>query len=250
MRYFLEVSYKGTAYAGFQVQKNANTIQAEIEKVLSIVLKHPVELTGSSRTDTGVHALQNFFHFDIAQIVDAAIVYNLNAILPKDIVVRSIFPVPNEAHCRFDALYRQYRYCLTAKKDPFSTNTAWYYPYNVDIELLNKAAALLFNFTDFTSFSKLNSQAFTNQCTITKSEWILKGHSLEYYVQSNRFLRGMVRGLVGTMILVGRGKTSLKTFEQILLAKDCSKANFATPAQGLFLVEVAYPPSILERKIS
>ncbi len=245
MRYFLEVSYKGTAYAGFQVQKNANTIQAEIEKVLSIVLKHTIELTGSSRTDAGVHALQNYFHFDIERTIDPAIVYNLNAILPRDIVVRSIFPVPNEAHCRFDALYRQYRYYLTAKKDPFSTDTAWYYPYNVDIELLNKAAALLFNFTDFTSFSKLNSQAFTNQCTISKSEWILKGHSLEYNVRSNRFLRGMVRGLVGTMILVGRGKTSLKTFEQILLAKDCSKANFATPAQGLFLVEVAYPPSIL-----
>ncbi len=250
MRYFLEVSYKGTAYAGFQVQKNANTIQAEIEKVLSIVLKHPIELTGSSRTDAGVHALQNYFHFDFEQTIDPAIVYNLNAILPRDIVVRSIFPVPNEAHCRFDALYRQYQYFLTSKKDPFSTDTAWYYPYNVDIELLNKAAALLFNFTDFTSFSKLNSQAFTNQCTITKSEWILKGHSLAYCVQSNRFLRGMVRGLVGTMILVGRGKTSLEAFEQILLSKDCSKANFATPAQGLFLVEVAYPVSILERKIS
>lgn len=250
MRYFLEVSYKGTAYAGFQVQKNANTIQAEIEKVLSVVLKHPIELTGSSRTDSGVHALQNFFHFDFEQTVVPAIVYNLNAILPRDIVVRAIFPVSKDAHCRFEALHRQYRYCLNAKKDPFSTDTSWYYPYSLDIELLNKAASLLLNYTDYTSFSKLNSQAFTNQCTITKSEWKLNGHLLEYHVQSNRFLRGMVRGLVGTMILVGRGKTSLKSFEEILLAKDCSLANFATPAHGLFLVEVAYPPSILERKSS
>lgn len=241
MRYFLEVSYKGTKYAGFQIQKNANTIQAEVEKVLSTLLKQKIELTGSSRTDAGVHAMQNYFHFDLQDHFNTAFVYNLNAILPKDIVVKSVFKVEEEMHCRFNALSRKYQYFITASKDPFSSDTAWYYPYKVDIDLLNEAAKLLFAHIDFTSFSKRNTQAKTKECTILQSEWKYENEKLVFHIRANRFLRGMVRGLVGTMLLVGRKKISIQEFENIILSKDCTKANFATPAHGLYLVEVTYP---------
>lgn len=244
MRYFLEICYKGTRYAGFQIQQNANTIQAEIENALSILFKKHIELTGSSRTDAGVHAIQNYFHFDLEENFKPAFVYNLNAMLPQDIVVKSVFLVNENAHCRFQALSRKYHYFITSTKDPFSNETAWYYPYKLDMGLLNQAAALLFNHTDYTSFSKRNTQAKTKECTIIQSEWKQEGEKLVFHIQANRFLRGMVRGLVGTMLLVGREKISIADFETIIRSKDCTKANFATPAHGLFLVEVAYPVTI------
>lgn len=241
MRYFLEVSYKGTNYAGFQVQNNAITIQGELEKALAIVFRFSVSLTGSSRTDAGVHALQNFFHFDIEAPFNPAVIYNINALLPKDIVVKSIFPVPANAHCRFSATAREYTYHISSDKNPFTTDTAWYYPYSVDIELLKQVSAILYNYTDYTAFSKRNTQVFTHQCNILKSEWTAEDNTLIYTVKANRFLRGMVRGLVGTMLLAGRKKISIADFEAILQSKDCTKANFATPAHGLFLVKVYYP---------
>jgi tRNA pseudouridine38-40 synthase len=244
MRYFLDVAYKGSRYAGFQVQKNANTIQSEVHKALETVLRLPVELTGSSRTDAGVHALQNFFHFDTGIELKPAIIYNVNAVLPPDIVVKSIVLVAPQSHCRFLATSRQYNYFITEKKDPFATDTAWYYPYKLDISLLNKAAAILFNYFDFTSFSKRNTQVHTYNCTIMKSEWYKENNTLVYNVEGNRFLRGMVRGLVGTMLLVGRNKISLSGFEVIIQSKDPTKANFATPSHGLFLVAVNYPMHI------
>ncbi|MCW3109450.1 MAG: tRNA pseudouridine synthase [Segetibacter sp.] len=240
MRYFVEVSYKGTNYSGFQVQKNANTIQGEVEKALSIVYRSPINLTGSSRTDAGVHALQNYFHFEVDKEFQASLIYNVNALLPLDIVVKSVIPVPLDAHSRFMASSRQYKYYITTTKDPFLTDTAWYYPFSVDIKLLNLAAKLLYQYTDYTSFSKRNTQVYTKQCTITKSEWILENHSLIYTVEANRFLRGMVRGLVGTMLLVGRKKISLSDFEDIIQAKDCTRASFATPPHGLFLDKVEF----------
>lgn len=241
MRYFLEVSYKGTNYAGSQVQKNANTIQGELEKALSTVFRFHISLTGSSRTDAGVHALQNYFHFDVDKAFQPSLVYNVNALLPSDIVAKSVVPVAADAHSRFLAISRQYKYYITTTKDPFVTDTAWYYPFSVDINLLNQAADLLFRYTDYTSFSKRNTQAFTNQCTITKSEWVLENNRLIYTVEANRFLRGMVRGLVGTMLLVGRRKITLADFEVIIRSKDCTSASFATPPHGLFLVKVEYP---------
>ena len=249
MRYFLEVSYKGTKYAGFQVQKNANTIQAEVEKALEVIARKRIELTGSSRTDAGVHALQNFFHFDVDTEFDTASIYNVNALLPLDIVIKSITPVADNAHCRFDATSRGYRYFISTAKEPFSIDTAWYYPYTVDVDVLNKAAQLLMHYTDFTSFSKRNTQVHTKECTITKSEWQQGEKRIVYNVEANRFLRGMVRGLVGTMLLVGRGKISLAEFEDIILLKDCTKANFATPAHGLFLIAVTYPANVWKREI-
>ncbi|WP_207495512.1 tRNA pseudouridine(38-40) synthase TruA [Aridibaculum aurantiacum] len=241
MRYFIEIAYKGTNYAGFQVQNNANTVQAEVEKALAIYLQQKVSLTGSSRTDAGVHALQNFFHFDIEKEIHPHAIYNLNAILPGDIAINAIKQVSPDAHCRFDAISREYKYFLYSRKSPFLADRGWYYPYTIDIELLAAAADILRKHSDFTSFAKRNSQVFTHECTIKKSIWQMENDCLVYNVQANRFLRGMVRGLVGTMLLVGRNKLSLSDFEGVILAKDCTKANFATPAHGLFLVKVEYP---------
>jgi tRNA pseudouridine38-40 synthase len=223
------------------VQQNGDTIQGQVEKALTIVCRTPINLTGSSRTDAGVHALQNFFHFDVENIFDPFLIYNINALLPLDIVVKSVFPVPTDAHSRFQATSREYRYHLTTTKDPFITETAWYYPFSVDINLLHQASAMLFNHTDYTSFSKRNTQVLTKECTIIKSNWSVTNSNLTYTVEANRFLRGMVRGLVGTMLLVGRKKITLEEFEEIIQAKDCTKASFATPAHGLFLVKVQYP---------
>ncbi len=245
-RYFIEVFYKGTRYSGFQVQQNANSIQAEMEKALNIFFRSDFTLTGSSRTDTGVHAYSNYFHFDSA-VFDAAtelrfdrIVYNLNAILPDDIVVKRICRVADEAHCRFDARARHYQYSVYQQKDPFLADRAYYYPYPLDIGLLNEAAAAILSYEDFTSFSKRNTQVGTFQCDILSSEWSRDQDLFVYRVSANRFLRGMVRGLVGTMLKVGTGKMSIKQFHEVVAAGDSSKADFSVPPQGLFLMKVVY----------
>lgn len=239
-RYFIEVAYKGTNYSGFQIQQNANSIQAEVEKALKIFYKQEYKLTGSSRTDAGVHALQNFFHFDSeSEIEDGA--YHLNAILPGDIVIRRIFPVSPASHCRFDALSRQYVYYIYQQKDPFSIDRAYFFPYSLNIEALQEAANELLKHHDFATFSKRNTQVKTTLCTILTSEWKLENNTLSYHVSSNRFLRGMVRGLVGTMLQVGRNKVSIDQFINIIKAKDCTKADFSVPPQGLFLQKVNFP---------
>ncbi len=239
-RYFIEVAYKGTHYSGFQVQQNANSIQAEVEKALKIYFRTEFQLTGSSRTDAGVHALQNFFHFDSpVPITDET--YHLNAILPNDIVVKKIYEVKEDAHCRFDAISREYRYVIYQHKDPFLEESAWYYPYSVNFDLLQQAAQEITRHTDFTSFSKRNTQVHTYQCNIVSSEWSWENERLVYYVKGNRFLRGMVRGLVGTMLQAGRQKISIDQFRSIIEAKDCTKADFSVPPHGLFLIRVNYP---------
>jgi tRNA pseudouridine38-40 synthase len=241
-RYFIEVAYKGTAYSGFQVQQNAVTIQFEVEKALSIYFKQSFSLTGASRTDAGVHALQNFFHFDTEDSLDDSfkVVYSLNAILPRDIVIKKIFHVKDDAHCRFDAILREYKYYLYCEKDPFLQDRAYYFPYKTDITLLKEAASLIMEHTDFTSFSKRNTQVKNFICNVYKSEWNYEANTLVYNVQANRFLRGMVKGIVGTMLMLGMNKISLKEFNSIILNKDCTKANFSVPAHALFLVKVAY----------
>jgi len=243
LRYFIEVSYKGTAYAGFQRQENANTIQAEVERALKIFFRDNIELTGSSRTDAGVHALQNFFHTDIHEkhtdkIESAA--YHLNAILPSDIVIHSIVHQLADAHCRFDAKARSYEYRLYANKDPFMEDRAYFYPYPLDQDALKVAASLILGQHDFKAFSKKNTQTHTSICEITASEWIFMGDCVSYNVTGNRFLRGMVRGLVGTMLKVGRGKMSLDEYKTILTSMDMSKVDFSTPAHGLKLMAVRY----------
>lgn len=239
-RFFLEVAYRGTAYSGFQSQENANTIQQEVEQAFRTLQRNAVVLTGSSRTDAGVHALQNFFHFDFESPLHPQFVYKINAILPSDIVVRSVQQVADDAHCRFDASSRVYDYFIYRSKDPFLEDRAWYFPYTLNMEALQEAAALLMRYHDFTSFSKRNTQVKTFECSIMESSWRQQQDCLVYRVRANRFLRGMVRALVATMLQVGRGTLSLEDFRAVIDAKDCTRASFAAPAHGLFLVEVCY----------
>jgi tRNA pseudouridine38-40 synthase len=240
-RFFLEVSYKGTAYSGFQVQANAGSIQEEIEKAFSIFFRKEVLMTGASRTDTGVHARQNYFHFDFEGPITGEMVYRLNAILPGDICIRNIFPVPEGAHCRYDANSREYRYYIYGKKDPFLADRAYFYPYPLDWGLLETAAGRLKDYTDFTSFSKRNTQVSHFRCNIYESHWVREEGECFFRIRANPFLRGMVRGLTGTMLLVGRGQISLGQFEEILAGKDPGRVNFNVPAKGLFLERVLYP---------
>ncbi len=241
MRYFLEVSYRGTNYSGFQSQKNANTIQAEIQKAFKIILKEEIELTGSSRTDAGVHAHQNYFHFDIKSELSSQLLYNLNSILPGDIAVKKLLKVNDDDHCRFDAISREYKYFIYKKKNPFLIDRAFYFPYTLDLDSMQNAAAILREYSDFTSFSKRNTQVKSFVCEIKESKWLIEDECFVYHVKANRFLRGMVRALAATMLKVGRGKINLGAFRNIIESKDCSLANFAVPSHGLFLINVSFP---------
>ena len=241
MRYFLEVSYRGSHYSGFQSQKNANTIQTEVEKAFKVLLKEEIQLTGSSRTDTGVHALQNYFHFDTKSELSSQLLYNLNAILPGDIAARNLHKVKDEAHCRFDATAREYKYYIYQKKNPFLEDNAYYYPYTMDLELMQKAATIIKEYSDFTSFSKRNTQVKSFTCDVQESHWTIEGECFVYHVKANRFLRGMVRALVATMLKVSRNKTNLDNFRTIIESQDCTLADFSAPPNGLFLVRITFP---------
>jgi tRNA pseudouridine38-40 synthase len=241
MRYFLEVSYRGTNYSGFQSQKNANTIQTEVEKAFKVLLKEELQLTGSSRTDAEVHALQNYFHFDTKNKLSSQLLYNLNAILPRDIAARNLHKVKDEAHCRFDAISREYKYSIYQKKNPFLEDNAYYYPYTLDLGLIQKVATIIKEYSDFTSFSKRNTQVKSFTCDVQESYWTIEGECFVYHVKANRFLRGMVRALVATMLKFGRNKSNLDTFRTIIESRDCTLADFSAPPNGLFLVHVAFP---------
>jgi tRNA pseudouridine38-40 synthase len=243
-RYFIEVSYLGNSLAGFQIQDNAKTVQGELEKAFFVIFRKKISLTGSSRTDAGVHAIQNFFHFDEEKTLDSTIRYNLNAILPNSISVVSIRCVLPNAHVRFDATAREYQYNLHFQKNPFLADRSLYYPYPLDIDLLNMAASLLLSNDDFSSFSKKGSQAKTTLCKLEFSQWISMNEGLRYSVKGNRFLRGMVRGMVGTMLKVGRGKMSIIDFEEIILKHDRNNADFSVSGHGLTLVKVFFPPGL------
>jgi tRNA pseudouridine38-40 synthase len=244
-RYFLELSYKGTAYSGFQIQDTGTTIQSVVTDALQTIFRQAFALTGSSRTDAGVHAQQNYFHFDTDLEISAKQVYGLNAVLPKDIAVHRIVPVASDAHARFQAISRSYRYSIHTQKNPFLTETAWLYPFPINIDALHETASILMEYTDFTSFSKRNTQVNNFNCQLSRSEWIEKDGLLVYEVTANRFLRGMIRGLVATMLKTGRGSLSMQGFRAVLEAKDCSKADFSAPAHGLCLMQVNYPATIL-----
>jgi len=249
-RYFIEVAYKGTRYSGFQVQDNGITIQSEVESALAIKFGQPFQLTGASRTDAGVHALQNFFHFDSAAGLFNQkdnkernihqVLYSLNSILPGDIVIKKIFEVEENQHCRFDAISRQYKYYIYRKKNPFYKEIAYFYPYTFDFEMLQEAAAIVLKTKDFTSFSKKNTQVNNFICSIYKSEWIQENDFLIYNVVANRFLRGMVKGLVGTMLKTASGKITVDEFKAIVKRNNNNNTDFSVPSHGLFLVEVKY----------
>jgi len=238
-RYFIEVSYKGTRYSGFQIQENAVSIQSEVEKALQILHRTPMQLTGSSRTDAGVHALQNFFHFDFEQPIHPQAVYKLNAILPPDVVVHNIYAMPPEAHSRFDATSREYIYRIHRFKNPFLENASFYYPYHLDIDLLQQGANYILKQQDFSAFSKTNTQVKNFQCTILESHWLKEGENLYYHIKANRFLRGMVRLITGTLLKTGRGKISLQEFCHFFEANQ--KTVHSVPAHGLYLKKVDYP---------
>lgn len=240
-RYFLEVAYMGTRFSGFQIQDNAVTVQGEVEKALAILLRSQITCTGSSRTDAGVHAMCNFFHFDTEQHLSERLCYRLNAILPNDISVRSLREVGAGAHCRFDAISRHYRYVLYREKNPFLHDRGWFYPFPLDAVALHEAAAIVMGTIDFTSFAKRNAQVHTHRCTILKSNWFETEEGWTYEVSGNRFLRGMVRGLVGTMLQVGRGKVNIQDFRNIINAEDNTLADFTPPGRGLYLCQVEYP---------
>ena len=240
-RYFLELAYKGTGFSGFQVQHNVVTIQSEVEKAISILHKEKVILTGSSRTDAGVHALQNYFHFDFEGELNKQFVYKMNAIIPPSIVIRNLIQVQSGAHCRFDAISREYDYHIYRVKNPFIIDVSYYYPYKLSIDLLNQAACIIKEYSDFTSFSKRNTQVKSFLCKIETSEWVIENDQLIYKVSANRFLRGMVRALTATMLKVGRQKMGLEEFRSVIELKDCTMASFAVPAHGLFLTRVNFP---------
>jgi tRNA pseudouridine38-40 synthase len=244
-RYFIEISYKGTNYSGFQIQHNANSIQAEVEKALKIFFRETVALTGASRTDTGVHALQNFFHFDAEVLpLENDFLYSLNSILPYDIVIKNIMPVKEDAHCRFDAIEREYKYFIYRNKNPFLADRAYYYPYKINTEKLQEAAKLILRYEDFTSFSKRNTQVKNFLCSIGKSQWTEERETLIYNVAANRFLRGMVRGLVATMLKIATEKITNDQFKTIIESHNCNLADFSAPPYGLFLSGIKYPPNV------
>ena len=243
-RYFLELSYKGTCFAGFQVQQNADTVQGEVERALKIYFKNEIELTGSSRTDAGVHAFQNFFHFDY-EVLDLSakdkLLYHLNAILPDDIVLQNLYLKEAAAHCRFDALSRSYCYSLYAKKNPFLKELAFFYPYPLQIELLQQAAEIVKKQNNFKAFAKTNTQVNNFRCQILESYWKEETDGrLSYYVTANRFLRGMVKALTGTMLNVGKGKMLQKEFENLFDETPKVRADFSPPSHGLTLLRVNY----------
>lgn len=243
MRYFIEFSYKGTNYSGWQRQKNAVSVQQLLDEALTLILRENIETVGSSRTDTGVHAEQQYAHFDIvSEIKDLdQLTYRLNSRLPFDIAIHRIFLVAETAHSRFDATHRRYEYRIIKRKNPFLNDQSHIFHKPLEIEKMNEAAALLLVYKNFESFSKIHTQVNNFLCDITVAEWYEKEDILIFNIKANRFLRGMVRALVGTLLEVGIGKRSIGDFENTIQAQDRSKAGAQAPAQGLFLVEVGYP---------
>jgi tRNA pseudouridine38-40 synthase len=246
-RYFIFISYKGTAYHGWQIQPNSVTVQKLIDHALSTILGETISVTGAGRTDTGVHALVFCAHFDtICPDLDRKknIVFRLNRFLPKDVSVNGIRKVHDAANARFSALSRTYRYHISLEKDPFAEDSSWHMHGDPDTKLMNEAAGILFKYSDFTSFSKLHTDVKTNNCKIYEAFWEQNGSRLVFTIKADRFLRNMVRAIVGTLVEVGLGKKSITEFEEIIRARDRRKAGFSAPAKGLFLTEIEYPDSI------
>jgi len=243
-RYFLEFSYNGTRYHGWQLQPNAHTVQAEINRALGLLLGHDVDALGCGRTDTGVHARCYVAHFDSHKAISniAAAVAKFNKILPHDIAVYHLRKVSPEAHARFDAVSRTYKYFITTAKNPFLQEFAVFVHFSLNLEAMNAAAALLLQQTDFTSFAKLHSDVTNNSCTVTETHWSVneENNTIVFTISANRFLRNMVRAIVGTLLDVGRGKISLSDFRSIIEQRNRCSAGTSAPAHGLFLWDVKY----------
>lgn len=242
-RYFIRLAYRGVPFHGWQIQPNAVSVQEEIEKALSVVLRRPVSIVGAGRTDTGVNARVMYAHFDHDMPLPdkGRLLVSLNRLVGRDIAIHDIFPVPDDTHARFDAIERTYKYFVTFEKTPFLYPFSWFCPNRLDMEMMNKAAAMLVETEDFTSFAKLHSDAKTNICHVTHAQWTLENDNLAVFtITADRFLRNMVRAVVGTLVEVGRGKMSIDDFKSVILRKDRCAAGQSMPGDALFLWDVKY----------
>ncbi len=242
-RYFLKLAYRGTAYHGWQIQENAHSVQAEMNEKISVLCVEDVNVVGCGRTDAGVHAREFYLHFDLGKELPFSgkdFVFKLNRFLPEDIAVYGAWKVPPQAHARFDAVSRTYRYYISLQKDPFARELTLSYTGSLDVKAMHQAASYLMDYEDFTSFSKLHTQTATNRCRISEAGWKQTGNQLVFTITADRFLRNMVRAIVGTLLEIGKGKLKPEAIKTIIEAKDRAKAGFSAPAQGLFLEEVRY----------
>ena len=241
MRYFIHLSYNGKNYCGWQRQPHSLSVQEELEKAMSLLLREPIALVGAGRTDTGVHARNYFAHFDYTPSLPHNLVNKLNSFLPKEIAIKDIFSVSDSAHARFDATSRTYQYFISLEKKPFLYEQSYYLFQSLDISLMNEACKILFEFNDFQCFSKSNTDVKTYICELKEAHWREEEGLLIFRITADRFLRNMVRAIVGTMIEVGNKKISLTEFRSIIESKNRSKAGFSVPGNALFLEEITYP---------
>ena len=247
MRYFLELAYQGTAYHGWQRQPNAVSVQEIVEKALGLLLQKPIEVVGAGRTDAGVHARQLFAHFDVEEkLVREEMIFKLNSVLPIDIAVKGLFEVEKEAHARFDALSRSYEYHIVKSKDPFSYGAAYWVKRELDLESMDRAAALLLEHTNFKSFSRSRTDVHTYNCKIESAYWEQKKEGLVFHIKADRFLRNMVRAVVGTLLEVGLGKMKAEAIHGIIESESRSEAGTSVPAHGLYLTKIEYPKKIFK----
>lgn len=241
MRYFIEFAYNGKEFHGFQVQPDVISVQETLDKALSLLFKQPIQIVGAGRTDSGVHAKQMYAHFDCDFEIDSDYwVSKFNSYLDKNIVVYRFIPVHDDAHTRFDATSRTYEYYIHTFKDVFQNEGSWYYFNKLNVDLMNEACKILFEFEDFECFSKTNTDVNTFLCDISEANWEVNGNQLIFTITANRFLRNMVRAIVGTLINVGIGKITLDDFRAIIESKNRQKAGFSVPAHGLYLVKIKY----------
>jgi len=244
LRYFIELSYDGSPFVGWQRQPKGDSVQSCLEVALKTLLQKPVSVVGAGRTDAGVHARQLFAHVDLDDQVDQNLKFRLNKLLPKEIAVNSILVVADDAHARFDATGRRYSYHITTQKDPFLEKRSYYFSKSLELELMNQAATVMLDHDDFKCFSKSRTDVKTYLCDIQQAYWEQNGSDMVFFIQANRFLRNMVRAIVGTLIEVGLKKISIDDFRSILQSRDRSKAGYSVPAHGLYLEKVYYPKHI------
>ena len=242
MRFFITLSFDGTNYHGWQIQPNGDSVQQRLQEALSTLLRQPVEVVGAGRTDTGVHARMMVAHFDWEELIDGKqLAYKLNKFLPQDIAVQEVRLVDEEKHARFSATSRTYHYFIHMRKDPFQQAYSWQVPFKLDFEKMNEAAKVLLEYKDFTSFSKVNTDTKTNLCDVKEAFWEeIAPDRWRFTITANRFLRNMVRAIVGTLVEVGRGRLSPEDVRRIIEAKDRCSAGESVPAKGLFLVDIKY----------
>ena len=244
MRFFIEISYYGKNYHGWQIQENASTIQQEIDNALSLLLKQKIKTLGSGRTDTGVHAINQVAHFDCSKTIDSSFIYRVNSFLPKDIAINSIENVKENVSARFDAISREYIYKIHTLKSPFLNDRSLFYPKKINIDLINEACNILKNHNDFKTFSKVKTDVKNYNCQISKAEIRKEDDNYYFTISSDRFLRGMVRAIMGTMIQINEEKISVDSLNDIILKKDRKFAGPSVPPHGLYLSKVLYDKEI------